>query len=239
VSIHKKSPVLAFGMAIFSFLAALALRVLGWPVLGNEAPFLFFISALALASWYGGLVPGILATILGAIAAAFLFLPPVNAQGNIEITHIFHICVYVATGSFISVLMKKLHDSLERSSRAEYEMERRVQERTNQLAQANRELQLERNKLLGILDQMREAVYIVNPQYEVEYVNPAMERDFGPVEGQKCYQYLGNHGSAVCVHCKNPRYLREKAFYRSTLHPKPAKSTIVLRHRSSSKRNSV
>ncbi len=46
-------------------------------------------------------------------------------------------------------------------------------------------------------------IYIVNQQYDVEYINPVMERDFGPVAGQKCYSYL--HGqNEVCTWCKNP-----------------------------------
>jgi signal transduction histidine kinase len=211
--IRQKSPVLTFGVAVISFLAALTLRLLGWPVFGNEAPFLFFIAAVALASWYGGLAPGILATILGAIAAAILFLPPINAQGTIEGAHILHNCVYMTIGVFISVLMKKLQDALESSSRSERELESRVEERTTELAHANLALQAEKNKFLGILDQMREAVYIVNPQYEIEYTNPAMEREFGPVIGQKCYQYLNGPAAVICPECKNTAVFDGKSFF--------------------------
>jgi signal transduction histidine kinase len=217
---YRKSPALRYGVSILSFLAALALRVLGRPLLGNDSPFLFFFSALALASWYGGLIPGVLATLLGAIAAAILFLPPITPEGNLDIIHLFHIFVYIATGIFVSVLIKKLHDALERSEKAERELENRVQERTAQLDQANRELEAEKNKLLGILDQMREAIYIINPEHGIEYANPSMEREFGPVNSQKCYQYLNGPQAAVCSWCKNPEVFDGKSFLREWTSPK-------------------
>jgi signal transduction histidine kinase len=220
VGLHKKSPILRYGAAILAFLTALALRIIGWPILGNDAPFLFFLSALALASWYGGFVPGILATLLGAIAAAYLFLPPVTPEGTVEFSHLLHISVYIATGVFVSFLMKQLHSAIERSTQAERELENRVQERTAQLAEANRELQVEKNKFTDILGQMREAVYIVNPQYEIEYANPAMERAFGQVSGQKCYQYLNGPEASICSWCKNPEVFEGKSFFQEWTSPR-------------------
>ncbi len=216
----KKSPVISYGAAILAFLAALALRILGWPIFDNDSPFLFFIAALALASWYGGFGPGVLATVLGAIAAAVLFLPPITPQGSFDITHSLHLGVYVVTGVFISFLMRQLHRALERSSTAERELENRVRERTAQLAQMNRELESEKNKLRTILGQMQEAVYIVNPQYEVEYANPAMERGFGQVQGQKCYQYLNGPDAGICSHCRNSEVFDGKSFFVEWISPK-------------------
>jgi signal transduction histidine kinase len=200
--------------------AALALRILGKPILENDAPFLFFFSALALAAWYGGLGPGILATLLGAIAAAILFLPPITPEGTVELNHILHIGVYIATGVFVSVLMKQLHGAIDRSAQAERELENRVQERTAQLAEANRELEAEKNKLLAILDLMREAVYIVNAQYEIVYANPAMERAFGRVQGQKCYQYLNGPEASICSWCRNSEVLEGNDILQEWVSPK-------------------
>jgi len=54
--------------------------------------------------------------------------------------------------------------------------------------QAEQVLQLERDKLTGILDSMEDGVYIANSRYGVEYANPVIEAQFGPVKGRKCYQ---------------------------------------------------
>ena len=37
---------------------------------------------------------------------------------------------------------------------------------------------------------MDDGVYIVNQNHEIEYINPVIERDFGKIEGRKCYEYL-------------------------------------------------
>jgi len=50
-------------------------------------------------------------------------------------------------------------------------------------------MQAERQKLRNILDSIPDAVYIVNRQGEIEYVNPEMEKQNGPWKGQRCYQY--------------------------------------------------
>ncbi len=51
------------------------------------------------------------------------------------------------------------------------------------------EIQQERNKLKNILDTMDDGVYILNQDYEIEYTNPIITKEFGEVQG-KCYEYL-------------------------------------------------
>lgn len=68
---------------------------------------------------------------------------------------------------------------------------------------AQAEAELERARLRSILDTMPDGVYIVNQQYEVEYVNPVIEREFGPIRAGKCYSNLHNL-DGVCDWCKNP-----------------------------------
>jgi PAS domain S-box-containing protein len=77
----------------------------------------------------------------------------------------------------------------------------RWQEKTAERKKAEEALQLERDKLQGILDSMKDGVYIVNQQYEVLYTNPVIEKEYGPVKGRKCYAYLHDF-SAVCSWCK-------------------------------------
>jgi len=46
--------------------------------LGTDHPFLLLPAAVILATWYGGRGPGLVATIVGAVGADVLFLPPVG-----------------------------------------------------------------------------------------------------------------------------------------------------------------
>lgn len=63
-------------------------------------------------------------------------------------------------------------------------------------------LAAERTRLQGILDALPEGVYIAGASYDIEYLNPALERRFGPPAGRKCYEYF--HGrTEPCTWCKN------------------------------------
>ncbi|NOH02173.1 MAG: PAS domain S-box protein [Chloroflexi bacterium] len=110
--------------------------------------------------------------------------------------------------------LRKAHD----------ELELRVQERTKELADANRvlsneitehkrteqALELERAKLRNIMDTMPDGIYIVNRQHDIEYVNPVIEREFGLVEGRKCYSYFHERAEA-CPWCKNEEVFSGKS----------------------------
>lgn len=127
----------------------------------------------------------------------------------------------------LGALARVFNQMTARLRQARDQLEQRVQQRTEELAWANAELRLEnaerrraeeavqfeRNKLKSILDTMDNAVYIVNKQYEIEYANPALEREFGPVGGRRCYAYLYGQ-TEVCAHCPNERVWRGEAVRR-------------------------
>lgn len=63
-------------------------------------------------------------------------------------------------------------------------------------------LDTERVKLRTIMDTMPDGMYIVNRRHEIEYVNPVIEREFGPPQGRKCYAYFHDR-TEICPWCKN------------------------------------
>jgi PAS domain S-box-containing protein len=66
--------------------------------------------------------------------------------------------------------------------------------------QADDALRLESENIVNILKSMEDWIYIVNEQYEIEYINPALRKELGPVEGRKCYDYFGNRED-ICPWC--------------------------------------
>jgi len=110
--------------------------------------------------------------------------------------------------------LRKAHD----------ELEERVEERTIEFWMANEQLeqeiegrkqiekilQLERNKLKSILETMNNGVYIVNQNYDIQYINPALEKEFGPANGQKCHEYFHDLPE-VCSWCKNQEVFAGKS----------------------------
>ncbi|HLF85639.1 MAG TPA: PAS domain-containing protein, partial [Nitrospiria bacterium] len=63
-------------------------------------------------------------------------------------------------------------------------------------------LQEERARLINILESMGDGVYISNQTCDIEYINPVIEREFGPINGRRCYEYFHNRDE-VCPWCKN------------------------------------
>ncbi|MCP4664503.1 MAG: response regulator [bacterium] len=76
--------------------------------------------------------------------------------------------------------------------------------------QAEEVRQLERARLVSILDAIPDGIYIVSQQWNIEYINPGIEREFGPVEGRKCYEYFHDR-TEVCPWCKNPEVFAGKS----------------------------
>ncbi len=70
------------------------------------------------------------------------------------------------------------------------------------LRESEAKLKQERDNLQNIVGSMGDGVYIVNANYDIEYVNPVIEKTFGPVLGRKCHEYF--HGRPeICPWCKN------------------------------------
>ncbi|MEQ8191218.1 MAG: PocR ligand-binding domain-containing protein [Candidatus Eremiobacterota bacterium] len=67
----------------------------------------------------------------------------------------------------------------------------------------------ERNKLKSILDSYPYGIYIVNQQYDIEYINPVIEREFGQIMNRKCFEYFHNL-KEPCQWCKNPEVFSGK-----------------------------
>jgi signal transduction histidine kinase len=79
----------------------------------------------------------------------------------------------------------------------------------SQQKRSREQLNVERKKLKGILEAMGEEIYIVNGRHEIEYINPAMRRAFGPKRKMKCYEYMSDL-EAPCPWCKLPVILQGK-----------------------------
>jgi signal transduction histidine kinase len=148
-----RSPWLGYGAVPVAVAAAVLCRLLLWPVVGSELPFLFFWPVIVFAVWYGGLGPGLLATLLSVAATVFLQEPrfswalvrPADQIGT---------ALFAVLGAVLCFLIAKLQQRIlertaqltalnERLQRAHHEMEQRVRERTAELATANEALQKE------------------------------------------------------------------------------------------------
>jgi PAS domain S-box-containing protein len=67
---------------------------------------------------------------------------------------------------------------------------------------AEEALRIERDNLTRILESMEDGVYIVNQQYDIEYVNSLLMKEFGHPRKKKCYEYFHDR-KEVCPWCQN------------------------------------
>lgn len=65
-----------YAIAILGVIAAAGLRLTLDPLLDEEAPLFIFVFPIIIASWYGGLWPGVLATALSLLLGDYLFIAP-------------------------------------------------------------------------------------------------------------------------------------------------------------------
>lgn len=109
-SLTKKTVLSKYLLSVLLILVALLLRLLAAPILGASAPLLPFLIPIILASWYGGLGPGIIATILGATLATYFFIEPAGFVGLISVSEGIAITLFLIEGFIVSALNQAVQD---------------------------------------------------------------------------------------------------------------------------------
>jgi len=70
---------------------------------------------------------------------------------------------------------------------------------------------------------MKDGVYIVNKNYDIEYINPSLTKEFGSVEGKKCHNYFQDLNE-ICPWCKNQEVFEGKTVRSEWYSPKNQKT---------------
>jgi PAS domain S-box-containing protein len=82
----------------------------------------------------------------------------------------------------------------------------------SKLDESEKQLKNEKNKLTNIFHAIQDGVYIVNSDYDIEYVNPILVKDFGDYHGKKCYNYF-HDSDTICSWCKNSQVQEGKTVH--------------------------
>lgn len=120
----RRSVTTRYGAAVLAVTVALAIRYLIYGDLQDRLVFTFFVPAAIIAVWYGGIGPGILATVLGLLLGDYFFLAPSYSLGPLGIRESLGVGVYTVTTAVCVILCERLHALIRQFEHA-LEQERR------------------------------------------------------------------------------------------------------------------
>ena len=99
-----RSPVVAYAVGLAVLIAAVLLRLVLDPMMGNTLPLVTLFAAVAAAVWVGGHRPAIAVALIGYIACAYLFIEPRGELGLAEPDNVVGLVAYLFTCSIIIAL---------------------------------------------------------------------------------------------------------------------------------------
>ncbi len=132
----KPPAIWGYGIAVLSVTAALIISRLPGVHL-QDAPVSLFLCAVILSAWFGGVGPGLLATVLSALAFNYYFLPPIHSLGP-KPEEIPRLVIFTVSALFVGSLSAAERSAIESLRRARDDLRKTVQElqSTNEALQA-------------------------------------------------------------------------------------------------------
>jgi len=142
-----------YGVAI----VASALAVLLWLLLDSVArvsPFPLLITAVAFSAWYGGLGPGLLATVLGTLAIDYFYEEPLYSLAITAPDTIVKLAIFVVAAFVVSHLTDRLRAT------------------TLEAEKARAESQAAHAQLLQTLERISDGFFALDREGRFTYFNP-------------------------------------------------------------------
>ena len=91
----------AYAISLAALIAAVLLRWLLDPLLGDTLPLVTLFGAVAIAAWVGGYIPATIVGTLGYLACNYLFIAPRHAAGPFDTPTLVGLVAYVFTCALI------------------------------------------------------------------------------------------------------------------------------------------
>ncbi|MDT5122327.1 MAG: hypothetical protein QOC96_1809 [Acidobacteriota bacterium] len=105
-----------YGFATLLIGLAVLIRIPLSLALGTGAPFILFYPIVTLSAWYGGLGPGLLATILSALTADYLYIEPLHSFEVANFSDVVRLILFILSGAFISWICGSLREANRRAN---------------------------------------------------------------------------------------------------------------------------
>lgn len=122
----KQYPSARYFFGALIVLSVLVLNLMYKSMLQNYLPMTLFISPIIVAAWAGGIGPGILATLLGAVAEGFFFTEP-RFSFLADPAEKMRLIIYLCEGTILSLVFGELHRSKKKIFESEHQLSEALQ----------------------------------------------------------------------------------------------------------------
>jgi PAS domain S-box-containing protein len=157
----------SYGVAVLAVMLALALMLGLDSWLGmTKTPFLLFYGAVAIAAWYGGLKPGIVATVLSILFSNYFFHYPTYTF-IVDLPDLLRLGLFALQGVMISYLCEELRIAKHRAE-IDRQREQKAKDRAEAMQQRLAFLDLANTVLTSSLDYettLRSVVELTIPKF--------------------------------------------------------------------------
>ena len=160
---RPRHPLAAYGLALLATAVSLLVRWPLWPVLGNAVPQMTFFPAVMIAAYVGGFWPGIVTTLLSAVAANYFIAEQPPAFHLSRVNDVAALVLFILVGTIVSALCESLHrvrrHLLTEERRRAGQIVRETEERFRQIAENIHEI-------FWVTDVDHQRLLYVSPGYD-------------------------------------------------------------------------
>ena len=169
--VFRRSNIGGYIVAVGATAAAVVVRIFLTPWLGQDAPIMLLILSLLASSWYGGLGPGLAATILSLGAGTFFFLEPINVFQVADNSDRLRLLLFALIGVAISFANEIRLSALFQADERQRQLEQEIRDR-ERAESAERE---QRERLHVTLASIGDAVITTDADAKVDFLNSVAE----------------------------------------------------------------
>src|SRR5215203_1277399 len=179
-SIKHTLLLLRYGVAALAVGMAFLIKLLVDPLIVQETPFLLIFGAIMISAWYGGLGPGLLATVAAGLATDYFFLQPTSSFSGFSLETV-PLLVFFLEGTLVCLLVEALRAARSRAEGSTLEAERQREH-----------LRRSEEYFRSLVESMRNyAIFMLDPQGHVASWNAGAER----LQGYRAGEIVGEHFS--------------------------------------------